>query len=146
MNNLLKLTLFIFSIMFVLLSCKKDEQQTNKELINTWKLVSISNTTNNETTLLPEDINYLSLTFVDSTIIEARSVCNSGFGEYSINNSTISIDIFFTKMACTNGINYPDWETWFNSNLNKASRFEVSGKLLTIYSEGSYILNFIIQE
>jgi len=131
-------------LLMVLGSCEKEPEGLliDVSLINSWVLISLTNTADNQINVLPQELDYLTLKFVDSISLNAISVCNPGSGTYSIKNDSIMISIGFTNMECQNNIDFPDWDTRFISNLNQTGKFSISGDNLILYSDGDYNLNF----
>jgi len=140
-----KRILFIIIYFFMSISCKKDDDFHNVSIINTWKLISVISTSDNQTIVVPQDIN-ISIAFKDSSEVICHSVCNSGYGRFTIKNDSLNIDCSLTKMACPQGIEGIDWESIIRSNIGLVRKYILSDEKLTLKTEGYYNLNFIIQK
>lgn len=127
------------------LSCEKNDNMPEVSLINKWKLFSITNTSNNQITNVPAELD-LTVEFKDSSEIFSAGVCNTGRGTYSIKGDSLTIECFFTEMWCLKGIDYIQWEYILSSNLYYAHKFVLTGDNLFLKSKGDYNLSFELKK
>jgi heat shock protein HslJ len=146
-----KILIFCFILVLVVMGCKKSTNMVNEQsipLVNTyWHLVSIQDTKTNAIRNYPAEVKqtwgFEQINFSEDTI-SIKGLCNGGRGTYSISsvNSSIKFDeIGMTLAFCK----YEEWENYLWHNLDSAYSYRITGNQLTIYSSGTYNLNFIQQ-
>jgi heat shock protein HslJ len=134
---------FLFITILLLTSCERKENDTNggqQPLLKTeWILTSIQNTRTNDITIFPTNVKSESIIFTDSlNTLRVKGVCNGCTGTYSVKDASISAcGLMCTMIYCSR------WEDYLFSNLNSMFQYKINTNQLTIYSRGSYNLNFI---
>jgi len=131
---------FIFIILLFLISCEKKDASIQPLLNTQWFLTSIQNTKTNEITKFPDNLNPREyIIFKDPlNTLTVSGICNGCGGTYSLNNDLIST----SGLACTQ-IYCSQWEDYLFYNLDSIFRYEIKNDQLTIYSKGTYNLNFV---
>jgi heat shock protein HslJ len=134
---------FIFIIILFLTSCERKDNNTDTgqlPLLNTeWILTSIQNTKTNVVTIFPSNVRNESIIFTDSlNSLRVKGVCNGCAGTYLVIGASVSTSgLMCTMMYCSK------WENYLFYNLDSMFHYKINNNLLTIYSRGSYNLNFI---
>lgn len=131
-------------VLLMSVSCKNDDDPAKASIVNSWKLISMTSTVDNQIIVVPKELNYLTITFKDSSKVIATSVCNPGNGNYFVKGDSIKITIGFFQMECLKDTIYPDLDTKFESNLNLVQKFSISDDNLTLISKGSCNLSFTL--
>jgi len=134
---------FLFITIFLLTSCERKENGTDTgqlPLLKTeWILSSIQDTKTNAVTIFPSNVKSESIIFTDSlNALIIKGVCNGCSGSYSIRDTSIST----SGMSCTM-IYCSKWEDYLFYNLGGTFQYKINNNQLTIYSKGTYNLNFI---
>jgi heat shock protein HslJ len=138
----MKMTFLFITILF-LASCERKENNNDTgqlALLKTeWILSSIQNTKTNVVTIFPSNVLYESIIFTDSlNSLRVRGVCNGCAGTYSVKDASVSTSgLMCTKIYCSK------WEDYLFYNLDSMFQYKIKNNLMTIYSRGSYNLNFI---
>lgn len=111
-------------------------------LLNTkWVLSSIQDTKTYTVTNVPNNIPQEFIIFSDaSNKLIVKGTCGGYSGTYSYSNDSIitSGEYVFTGGFCK----YYQWEDTLLNNLSGIIKFKIVGNYLTIYSAGTYNLNF----
>jgi heat shock protein HslJ len=133
----------ISAIILVLIGCEKKDKNPDTgqvPLLKTqWTLSSIQNTKTNFLTTFPGNISNESIIFSDSAnVLRVQGVCNICSGVYSLSDASVTANgLVCTKIYCS------PWENYLFLNLDSMYKYKIENTLLTIYSKGSYNLNFI---
>lgn len=132
-----------FMIILISTGCKKEKNQDADLLNIRWILKSIQNTATNVSIDFPADASKnISIVFTDSLkTVLFNGLCNNGSGIYSYSPEKGEIRIENLKTTLI-GCTYVSWETYTVQNLIDASRYNINGNLLGIYSKGDYNLFF----
>lgn len=135
--------IYLSVIILIFTGCERKESILNtgqRPLLKTeWILSSIQNTKTNDLTNFPGNVKRESIIFTDSlnTLI-VKGVCNGCAGTFSVIDTSLST----TGLGCTK-IYCSKWEDYLFYNLDSMFQYKIIDNLLTIYSKGSYNLNFI---
>ncbi len=138
-----KLALYLFLLLGLgLTSCNKDDKTDlplNSILEKTWTLKSVQNTNSLQILYFPDIPTKLTIEFAENKILNFIGICNSGGGNYDLENNKITItSLITTEVFCSN----IEWEEITVQSLPKAKRFELTENKLIIYCEDSYNLVF----
>jgi heat shock protein HslJ len=131
---------FLILLIAAFISCEKKDT-TIQPLLNTkWFLSSIQNTKTNAITSYPNNLNPVEyIIFADSIkALMVGGVCNGCRGSYKISDNSISTN----GLSCTL-IYCSKWEDYLFYNLDSMFQYKINNNLLTIYSKGTYNLNFV---
>ncbi len=138
----MKINILCFLLLFFISCKKKDNTSTNSDLVyNRWVLSSFQDIKTHVITNCTDTLE--SLIFKDSiNMVRVNYSGNSCSGSYSINNNAISIG----TLNCS-GLNdcvTCPWQIFLN-NIDSAFQYNVNNNILTLYSKGTYNLNFVAQ-
>jgi heat shock protein HslJ len=135
----------MFALSLVFLSCMKSSADVTVTYLlnNKWILSHIQDTKTQIVTYYPADATKrISIVFDDSPhVVSLSGVCNNGSGTYTYSPFTGEIkvtDLGTTLIWCK----YVEWETYTVQSLYYASRYDIDGNDLVIYSDGAYNLYF----
>jgi heat shock protein HslJ len=133
---------FLFIVILFLTSCERKENVDSGQipLLKTeWILSSIQNTKTNVVTAFPNNVQSESIIFTDSlNSLRVNGVCNGCTGTYTVRDDSVSINgLMCSLIYCSK------WEDHLFNNLDSMFQYRINNNLLTIYSKGSYNLNFI---
>jgi heat shock protein HslJ len=134
---------FLFITILLLTSCERKENDTiggQHPLLKTeWILSSIQDTKTNNITIFPSNVKSESIIFTDSlNTLRVKGVCNGCAGIYSVKDASINASgLMCTMIYCSK------WEDYLFYNLDSMFQYKINNNQLTIYSRGSYNLNFI---
>ena len=131
---------FLIIIFLFLNGCEKKET-TIQPLLNTkWFLSSIQNTKTNAITSYPNNLNPVEYIIFSDSIkaLMVGGVCNGCRGSYKISDNSISTEgLSCTELYCSK------WEDYLFNNLDSMFQYKINNSLLTVYSKGTYNLNFV---
>ena len=127
MKNFITIVVIAFLIPACNGSKKVIDGTGNVQLSGTYRISSISNKAVSE--------NAPTLNFIElEKTIRGNTGCNSFFGNYTIDHSTLSFnDIGSTEMACEQPI--MDIENAFLQALQKTGSYDIENSVLTLYSK-----------
>jgi heat shock protein HslJ len=103
-------------------------------------LSSIQNTKTNAITSYPNNLNPVEYIIFSDSIkaLMVGGVCNGCQGSYKISDNSISTE----GLSCTE-IYCSPWEDYLFNSLDSMFQYKINNNLLTIYSKGTYNLNFV---
>ena len=137
----MKMKLNFLIIIFLFLNGCEKKDTTIQPLLNTkWFLSSIQNTKTNAITSYPNNLNPVEYIIFSDSIkaLMVGGVCNGCRGSYKISDNSIITDgLLCTAIYCSK------WEDYLFYNLDSMFQYKINNNLLTVYSKGTYNLNFV---
>lgn len=143
MKNL-KLFIFLCGIATLCAwGCSKKESPCDPPLLKTeWILRSFQNTITNATIDFPSNVEPKEfVVFSDSSnALLVGGTCNGCNGTYSVSGDSIKSKILIcSDVLCT----ALKWETLLTNNMDSIFHYKLNVNKLTLYSLGTYNLNFV---
>ena len=130
----------IFVILLFLVGCEKKDTIVQPLLKTQWLLSSIQNIKTNTITNFPSNLTpHEYIIFSDSlNTLMVGGVCNGCRASYTVKDNSISTNgLSCTMLYCS------QWEDYLFYNLDSMFQYKINYNQLTIYSKGTYNLNFV---
>jgi len=137
---------FLCIFLLILTECtdKTVNPQLYAPLLNKqWMLVSIQNTANGQIINFPDNLTQKEWILFNDSMMRVDDGCNGCAGNYYLTNDNM---IHIYNMTCTQKfcINYI-WNNYLDDNLSNAIYYRIMGNQLTLFTNGTYNLNFVSQ-